>query len=242
MGAAPLHRSVSLGGVDLKRAVVRLLPSGHNGADPDADLLRRLRAGDEDAFMELVERHHAALLRVAMSYVSDRAVAEEIVQETWVAVLRGVDRFEGRSSLKTWIFSILMNRAKSIGARERRTVPFSSLEPATGDDEPSVDPSRFRPLDDPQAPGAWAQPPRSWGALPEERALSAEVQQLVEKAIDKLPPSQRTVVSLRDLEGFSAEEVAGLLEITPNNQRVLLHRARSKVRRELESYFDEETG
>jgi RNA polymerase sigma-70 factor (ECF subfamily) len=224
--------------MDLKRAVRRLVAPS-DGADPDIALLERLRDGDEQAFMELVERHHAALLRLAMRYVADRAVAEEVVQETWVAVLRGIDRFEGRSSLKTWIFSILVNRAKSIGARERRTVPFSSLEQQVGEDEPSVDPARFRPSGDPLA-GAWAQPPRSWGALPDQRALEAETRRLVDKAIADLPPSQRMVVSLRDVQGFSAAEVADLMEISAINQRVLLHRARSKVRQALELYFDEE--
>jgi RNA polymerase sigma-70 factor, ECF subfamily len=208
------------------------------GAATDADepaLVAALRAGDERAFERLVDRYQASMLRVAGLYVRDRAVAQEVVQETWLAVLEGIDRFEGRSSLKTWIFRILSNRAKTRGEREGRSVPFSAV--AAGDaaaGEPAVDPDRFLGPDT-DTPNAWASPPRDW---PEDRLLGRETLEVVEMAIQHLPDSQRTVIRLRDVEGWSAEEVAGALEITDGNQRVLLHRARSKVRAALEDYFD----
>ena len=192
----------------------------------ELQLVEALRAGDERAFAELVRMYDAALLRVALMYVSSRSVAEEVVQETWLAVLNGIDRFEGRSSLKTWIFSILANRAKTRGERERRTQPFS----ARGDDEPAVEPERFDR-------GHWSSPPTGW---PEERLLAHETQRVIEDAIDELPAAQRAVITLRDVQGWSAEEVRNALELTETNQRVLLHRARSKVRRALEEYLAED--
>src|SRR6266542_265899 len=205
----------------------------------ELELLAALRAGDEDAFVRLVERYQAAMVRVAMMYVPSRAVAEEVVQETWLAVLQGLDRFEGRSSLKTWIFRILMNRAMTRGQRERRSIPFSALfDPAKDPAEPSVDPERFRGPND-NWPGGWAQSPTSWEGAPEARLLSRESLDYLAKAIDTLPPSQREVITLRDVEGWSSREVCNVLEITETNQRVLLHRARSKVRRSMEQYLDE---
>ena len=202
----------------------------------DAELIAALRAGDEQAFGQLVDHHHASLLRVARLYVSSQAVAEEVVQETWLGVLKGIDRFEERSSLKTWIFRILTNIAKTRGVREGRTVPFSSL---AGDDEgASVDPDRFHPADAERAPQHWAVPPAIWSTEPDERLLSAEVRALILAAIDTLPPNQRAAISLRDIEGWSAEEVRNELGVGETNQRVLLHRARSKVRQALETYFD----
>jgi RNA polymerase sigma-70 factor, ECF subfamily len=198
-------------------------------ADPDAPLLDRLREGDEAAFMELVERHHAALVRLARSFVSSRAVAEEVAQETWLGVLNGLDRFEGRSSLKTWIFRILVNRAKTRGERESRSVPFSSLDDPEG--EPSVDPDRFLEA------GAWSSPPRAWEGEPVERLLAGEAREVIDAAIAELPPLQRQVITLRDLEGLDADETVDLLEVSDGNQRVLLHRARSKVRQALEDYL-----
>ncbi len=201
-------------------------------------LIARLRAHDEDAFMELVERYSASLLRVALLFVSTRAVAEEVVQETWLGVLAGIDRFEGRSSLKTWIFRILTNRAKTRAVREARSIPFSSLAQAElGDGEPSVDPDRFLPSDHPHWPGHWASAPQAWGELPEQRLLGAETRQVISDAIDMLPPVQRTVISLRDVEGWSSEEVRDALDLSEGNQRVLLHRARSKVRAALDEYL-----
>jgi RNA polymerase sigma-70 factor (ECF subfamily) len=206
--------------------------------DADGELLERLRAGDEDAFMTLVDRYGPLMLRIALTHVRTRAVAEEVVQEAWLGVLQGLDRFEGRSSLKTWILRIVANRARTRGEREARSVPLSSLGPDAGEDEPAVDPHRFLPGDHPLYPGGWAIPPRSWARLPEERLLAAETLQQVRAAIATLPARQQEVIVLRDVEGWDPEEVSAALELTAGNQRVLLHRARSRVRYELERYFD----
>jgi RNA polymerase sigma-70 factor (ECF subfamily) len=209
----------------------------------DADeqrLLAGLRTRDEQAFVELVDRYGVSLLRVALLFVATRAVAEEVVQETWLGVLAGIDRFEGRSSLKTWLFRILTNRAKTRAVREARSVPFSSLAGAElASDEPSVDADRFLPADHARWPGHWASSPRSWAEIPEQRLLGAETRQVISDAIDALPTVQRTVISLRDVEGWASEEVCEALDLTEGNQRVLLHRARSKVRAALEAYLDE---
>jgi RNA polymerase sigma-70 factor (ECF subfamily) len=202
--------------------------------DKDAALVARLREGDEAAFMELIDRYGATMVRVAQMYVRDRATAEEVVQETWLAVLNGIDRFEGRSSLKTWLFRILTNRAKTRGERDGRIVPFSSLAGAGEENDPSVDPDRFLGPDSPQ-PGAWAAPPRAW---PQDRVLAKETLGVIEMAIEQLPEAQREVIRLRDIEGWSPMEVAEALQISDGNQRVLLHRARSKVRAAVESYLD----
>jgi RNA polymerase sigma-70 factor (ECF subfamily) len=199
-------------------------------------LIEALRAGDEAAFEQLIRMYHASLLRVAQIYVSSRAVAEEVVQETWLGVLNGIGRFEGRSSLKTWIFRILTNIAKTRGVREGRSIPFSALQDPGGVPEPAVEPDRFLPADDPREPGAWAAPP---APLPEQALLAAETLAVIEAAIEGLPPAQRAVISLRDVEGWSSDEVRNALEISETNQRVLLHRARSKVRRALEEYVSE---
>jgi len=200
----------------------------------DDELVRALRAGDEAVFMELVRRWHASMLRVAQMYVPSRAVAEEVVQETWLGVLTGIGRFEQRSSLRTWVYRILTNRAKTRGERERRTIPFSSLVTAEAErDDPAVDPSRFNGPGEPGA-GGWSAPPDSW---PQERLLAAETLGVIQAAIDGLPEAQRTVITMRDVDGFPADEVAELLEISDVNQRVLLHRARSKVRAALEAYL-----
>jgi len=201
--------------------------------DPgEARLVERLRAGDEDAFAELVRTYHSSLLRVARLFVPTAAVAEDVVQETWLGVVKGIDRFEGRSSLKTWIFRILTNTAKTRGQREARSVPFSSLEDADGTFEPAVESGRFTPV------GHWADPPRAW---PEDRLLSRETLEVIEAAIESLTPAQRAVISLRDVEGWSAEEVRNALDLSETNQRVLLHRARAKVRRALDQYLMEES-
>jgi RNA polymerase sigma-70 factor (ECF subfamily) len=193
-------------------------------------LLDALRAGDEAAFATLVRLHGPAMLRVAQLYVRSRAVAEEVVQEAWIGVLDGVGRFEGRSSLKTWIFRILANKAKTRAVREGRTIPFSALDAG----EPAVDPGRFRGPED-RYPGHWASPP---AGLPEERLLEAETLSLVEGEIEKLPPAQALVVTMRDVEGFDSDEVCNALDISETNQRVLLHRARSKLRNALEEYVN----
>ena len=195
-----------------------------------------LRRQDEAAFAALVEAHHASLVRVAKLYVRDHAVAEEVAQETWLAVMQGIDRFEGRSSLKTWIFRILTNTAKTRAEREGRTVPFSAV--AELDEEgAAVEPERFFGSGHRWA-GHWASAPSDWRELPEDRLLSRETMAEVERAIAGLPATQRAVLVLRDVDGLSAAEACQLLGLTEGNQRVLLHRARSKVRAALERYLD----
>lgn len=207
--------------------------------DPDAALVARLRRRDEAAFAELVGRYGGAMARVARLYVRDRAVVEEVVQETWLGVLQGLDRFEGRSSFKTWLFRILANRARTRGARESRTLPVSAVAAAeAGSAEPAVDPDRFLDAAHDRYPGNWSAPPREWESRPEARLLSQETLSLVGAAIERLPPAQREVIRLRDVEGWEAAEVCAALGLTEGNQRVLLHRARSKVRAALESYLD----
>jgi RNA polymerase sigma-70 factor, ECF subfamily len=201
--------------------------------------LAALRSGDERAFMELVERYHGSLLRVAQIWVSSRAVAEEVVQETWVGVLRGLDRFEGRSSLKTWIFRILANTAKTRAVREGRTIPLSSLENPGLVPEPAVGPDRFRTWET-SLPGHWADRPANWDEQPEKRLETLETRAELEAAIERLPGTQRAVLSLRDIEGWSSGEVCNALGLSETNQRVLLHRARSKVRQALEEYLRED--
>jgi RNA polymerase sigma-70 factor (ECF subfamily) len=175
------------------------------------------------------------MIRVAMAYVPSRAAAEEAVQETWIAVIRGIDRFEGRASLKTWIFRILAHVAMRSGARERRSVPFSALAAAEDTGEPAVDPDRFLPPDHELWPGHWALMPARW-PTPEEGLLAGETRDVIAAAIAALPVAQRAVISLRDVEGWSSEEVCAALEISAGNQRILLHRARSRVRNAIEAY------
>jgi RNA polymerase sigma-70 factor (ECF subfamily) len=209
-------------------------------ADPDAELLTRLRRGDELAFRTLVGRYSATMLRVAQLHVRDRQAAQEVVQETWLAVVKGLERFEERSTLKTWLFRILTNRAKSRGAREARCVPFSAL--ATADvagEEPAVDADRFQGPDG-RYPGGWSAPPARWETLPLERLMSQETMQRLAQAIEQLPPAQRAVIRLRDVDGWDSDEVCELLGLSAGNQRVLLHRARSKVRASLERYLGDE--
>jgi len=209
-------------------------------SDPDRALVERLRARDEAAFAELVDRYGATMLRVARMHVRDRQVAEEVVQETWLAVLDGIDRFEGRSSLKTWLFTILTNRAKTRATRERRTVPVSALVASeAGGSEPAVDPERFVNAAAQRFASSWSAPPAPWSTVPEDRLLSQETLTRVADAIEGLPETQREVIRLRDVEGWSAAEVADALEISDGNQRVLLHRARSKVRGALEDYLED---
>jgi len=199
--------------------------------DGEAALLARLRAGDRAAFALLVTRHSASLLRVAMSLVQGRAVAEDVVQDTWLGVLSGLASFEGRSSLRTWIFQILVNRARTRFVRELRSVPFSALAASEAPGEvAAVDPARFDPS------GAWREPPARWTEEdPERLAMRAETRESIEAAIRGLPVTQRTVITLRDVEGLEAEEICNVLGITETHQRVLLHRARAKVRRALEA-------
>ncbi|MGH2895256.1 MAG: RNA polymerase sigma factor [Solirubrobacteraceae bacterium] len=202
----------------------------------EAELLARLRAGDEEAFRELVRCHDGAMRRIARSYVQTVAVADDVVQETWLAVIRGLAQFEGRSSLKTWIFRILVNRAQTRGVRERRLVPFSSLAKETDDEGGVVDADRFLPAGHPVG-GYWTVAPNRFFELPEERLLADEATHLIARAIQGLPQRQRRVIELRDVEGWGAEEVCESLGLSQANQRVLLHRARSAVRAILEEYF-----
>jgi RNA polymerase sigma-70 factor (ECF subfamily) len=197
----------------------------------ERELLESLRRGDERAFATLVDRHGAAMHRHARLFVRDQGVAEEVVQEAWLAVVRGIERFRGRSSIRTWLFSIVANIARTRGAREARSVPFSAF----ADEGASVPPERFVGPGD-RWEGHWATPPEAWGQ-PERELVSAETRALVAAAIADLPESQRQVISLRDVEGWSAEEVCNVLELSETNQRVLLHRARSKVRRALDEYL-----
>jgi RNA polymerase sigma-70 factor (ECF subfamily) len=204
----------------------------------DMALVERLRAGDEAAFMALVDQLQPSMLRVARMYVSTAAVAEEVVQETWLGVLKGIGSFQGRSSLRTWIFRILANIAKTRGQREGRSVPFATL---AGDDldAPAVDPHRF---DTPEGSsrGRWSTLPDDWTGIPEDRLLGRETLGVVGKAIDGLPPMQAEVIRLRDALGWTSEEVRNALDLSETNQRVLLHRARAKVRSALEQYLSSE--
>ena len=201
----------------------------------EQDLLRRLRAGDERAFEQLVAANYATMLSVARTYVRSRAVAEEVVQEAWLGVIKGLDRFEGRSSLKTWILRILVNTAKTRGVREARTVPFTALTP--GQEAPTVEPERFRGPED-AFPGHWRSYPADWHRLPEDALLQRETLDVVVRAIEQLPGAQRAVITMRDVEGCSPEEVCAALDVSDGNQRVLLHRARARVRRALEEHLD----
>lgn len=196
-------------------------------------MIEALRGGDEAAFTTLMREYGATMLRVALMYVSTRAVAEEVVQDAWIGVFNGIGRFEGRSSVKTWIFRILTNTAKTRAQREGRSVPFSAIS-AADDEGGAVDPERFLG-DGERFPGHWGAPPRRWG--PDEQLLSAEAQRVVEAEIAKLPPAQAAVIRMRDVEGLDSEEVRNALDVSETNQRVLLHRARSKVRQALEEYM-----
>ena len=201
----------------------------------DTILVRALRRGDEDSFADVVDAYSPALLRLAMTYVRTADVAEEVVQETWLGVIRGIGAFEGRCSLRSWLFTILKNTAISRGERERHSLPMSSLSPEV-DDGPALDPDRFLAADHPRWPGHWAIGPTAW-PVPEEGLMAAETREVIADAIRELPPTQRAVIALRDVEGWAPEEVCEALEVSEGNQRVLLHRARTKVRAALEGYF-----
>ena len=209
--------------------------------DSDADLLAALRAGDEAAFADLVDRWSPAMLRIARAYVATAQSAEDAVQDAWLGVVRGLPRFEGRSSLRTWVFTILINQARTRGVREARMIPLSDLGRAD-DTGPTVDPDRFQGPGDPH-PGGWkpsARPvgwPVTWEGQPEGRVLAGEALRLLESALTLLPPRQRTVVTLRDMQGLTPEEACEVLGITEQNQRVLLHRGRAALRKTLEDYY-----
>ncbi|MFB6264820.1 MAG: RNA polymerase sigma factor [Bradymonadaceae bacterium] len=204
--------------------------------DDDSDCLDRLLAGDEEAFSELIDDYHAEMIRVAEAFVDDRSTAEESVQETWTAVIEGLDDFEGRSSLKTWIFSILTNQARKRGEKEAREPNWSELSEEPLDREVTEDANRFN------AEGRWSKPPVPWSVDPEEKTLRREMLSVVDEAIDDLPRRQRVVVTMRDVEGWSSDEVCDVLDISNGNQRVLLHRGRKKLRRVLEEVFGDVGG
>src|SRR4051812_27827143 len=205
--------------------------------DEDADLVAGLKRGEERAFVALVRRYQPPLLRLAIVYCRSLAVAEEIVQDTWLGVIRGIGRFEERAAFKTWLFQILVNRARTRAAQEGRAGSWATPEEeAEARSEPSVPPERFRGADDKWA-NNWAVPPHSWGESPEVRLLAGETMDLVKRAISTLPPAQQQVITLRDVEGWPAEDVCNVLMISQTNQRVLLHRARSRVRAVLETHF-----
>ena len=192
--------------------------------EADGELLVRLRSGDERAFVSLVQRYQEQMLRLATSFVPNQAVAEEVVQDTWLALLRGLDRFEGRSSLKTWLFSILVKQARTTGTKEHRSVPVP-------DPEPAVDPARF------DAGGSWADPPEQWVEAAEGRLEAGKLADRLRALMDELPARQRQVVLLRDVDELSSEEVCSVLAISDGNQRVLLHRGRSRLRQLFEDEF-----
>jgi len=205
--------------------------------DPDATLLAGLRAGNERAFLAIVEGYGPAMLRLARLYAPNQAVAEEVVQEAWIGVLQGLERFEGRSSLKTWCCRIVINIAKTRGERESRQIPFSAYaDPEADGGDAAVEPDRFLSPDH-QWAGHWVSYPQRWDEIPETRALSSEIGSLIREALETLPPSQREVITLRDVDGWASEEVCNVLGISATNQRVLLHRARSRVRRALDEYL-----
>jgi RNA polymerase sigma-70 factor (ECF subfamily) len=204
--------------------------------DSDTELVQRLRDGDEATFARLIDAYSAPLLRLAVTFVQSPSVAEEVVQETWMAVVTGIGRFEGRSSVKTWLFKILTNKAKTRALSERRTIPFSEFDSSNGD-EPAVDPSRFLPASHPQWPGHWATAPQPWSMGPEGTALDRETLGVLRRGLEDLPRAQRVVVALRDVHGWPAADVCAALDLTEANQRVLLHRGRSRLRAVLERYF-----
>jgi RNA polymerase sigma-70 factor, ECF subfamily len=221
-------------------------PAGGGRGDPQAELLGRLRAGDAAAFAELVDGWSPALLRVALLHVSSRASAEEVVQDTWLAVIGQLDRFEGRSSLRTWVFRILENVARSRGRREARALPWSSAFPdprGPADDQPTVDGARFRGPGDPW-PGGWTVTgqPATWQPPPDDAAVAAELRRRLGTALAELPERQRVVVELRDVHGLTSEEVCERLRLTPANQRILLHRGRARLRGLLEDVYRERSG
>jgi len=203
----------------------------------DADLIDRLRGGDEAAFVWMVNTYGGPLRRLALAFVSVEAVADEVVQETWLAVITGISRFEGRSSVKTWLYKILSNRAKTRAIRERRTIVFSDLDGGIAPGEAAVDPARFLPADHPENPGHWASPPDHWSSSAEDKVVGRETMEVLRRGLDALPPAQRVVVSLRDVHGWPSAQVCEALGLSEANQRVLLHRGRSRLRGVLEDYF-----
>jgi len=207
----------------------------------EVSLIYSLREGDEAAFTWLVEEYHPSLVRLARLFVQEESVAEELAQDTWLAVLMGLNYFEGRSSLKTWIFTILTNKAKTRGQREKRSIVFSDLEDVASDLS-TVSPDRFNPDTAERSPNHWVKElkPVSWIGMPEDRLVSQETMKLINQTIEALPENQRIVMTLRDTHELSSAEVCNVLGISETNQRVLLHRARARVRQALEDYLQSE--
>ncbi|MGM0557471.1 MAG: RNA polymerase sigma factor [Myxococcota bacterium] len=199
----------------------------------DQRLVDRLREGDEDAFSELIDCFHQSMIRLAAVFVSDDDLAEEIVQETWLAVIDGIDNFEGRSSIKTWLFAILSNKARKRGKRDARMKPWSAIFESSIDEEVHPMSDRF------DSRGRWAKPPAAWAVGPEEKMVKDDLLRVIKASIEELPPSQRAVVRLRDVEGLSASETCEVLDLSDGNQRVLLHRGRVKVREDVETYMEQ---
>ncbi len=204
------------------------LRSRSGAVDADVQLLERLRLGDEQAFVTLVATHNDSMLRLARTFVPSNAVAEEVVQDTWLGMLRGIDRFEGRSSLRTWLLAILVNRARTAGSREARTTPIGDPEQLV----PAVDASRF------DVSGAWSTPPEPWTEAVENRIGATSLRTEILAALGQMPARQRAVVMLRDVDGLRTDEVCEVLGLTAANERVLLHRGRSRLRQALESKID----
>lgn len=220
-------------------------PAGDGFGDDDV-LVTALRDGDDTAFAWLLDRYDRSLRRLARTFVATPTAADEVVQETWLAVIEGIDRFEGRAALKTWVCRILVNKARTRGVRDKRSVPFSALAGSASDagagasavDDPPFPPDRFLPAGDRWA-GHWAVPPTPWDELPPDRLEAAETLAEVRAAIAALPQPHRTVITLRDVDGWTSQEVCDVLDLTPANQRVVLHRARARVRSALEAYLTE---
>jgi RNA polymerase sigma-70 factor (ECF subfamily) len=215
----------------VRRGYIRLVTT----LPPDDELVAALRRGDEAAFAAVLDAWSASMLRLARSFVSTHASAEEVVQETWLAVLKGVGTFEGRSAFKTWVYRILVNTAKKRGTAEHRSVPWTSLLPQDEDHGPTVDPARFQGADG-AYPGHWRESPAAWPS-PEDTALNLEIRRVISTVLDELPARQRAVLNLRDVGDHTAEEVCAMLQISAANQRVLLHRARAAVRERLAEYL-----
>lgn len=234
----PTFGTLPARGSFVTKSASRVIPSGPTDDREETRLLESLRAGSEEAFTTLVDRNGPAMLRVAKLYVRDDSIAQEIVQDAWVNVLRGLDRFEGRSSLRTWIFVVLGNCARRRLERESRTIPFA--DPHEPSLDVSVDPDQFFPGTHPRWPRAWSSLVEDWRSLPADHLASAEATNAFRSAVADLPPRYAVVITLRDIEGWSSDEVCSLLEISPENQRVLLHRARARIRAALAGYFHEE--
>jgi RNA polymerase sigma-70 factor (ECF subfamily) len=214
----------------------QLRPAIASSGSAESDLVAALRAGDEQTFTALVERYSPIMLRVAWAYVSTRSAAEDVVQETWLAALSAIHRFEGHSTLRTWLIGILLNIARMRRAKDQRDVPFSTIFPEEAG--PVVDPDRFLPADDPEWPHHWASSPHRWN-VPDAVLLSSEVRAEIQRALDDLPPRQAAVVSLHDIQGYEVTDICDFMALSAGNVRVLLHRGRAGVREKLEKYFDD---